>query len=197
MKFRIEKLTEKNFLDYESLTASEGTKACYCSFWHQKITSMDEWERRQKETPELNRQVVLDKVKTGYHVGVLVYQEQELVAWISVGPLIDFYWTWKRSIHVGEDAKLTAGIMCFTISPKFRKKGLQSQILEDLKVYGKAQGWKSIEGYPFDLNAVEKQKEHVIWPGMTKGFEKAGFNNKGAHWLSGKDWERSIFKIDL
>lgn len=197
MNIRIEKLTEKNFSDYEALTSFESGGGCYCSFWHQKITSMQEWDTRKKENPELNRQIVLDKVRTGYHVGVLVYRDDELLAWISVGPLIDFYWAWKRVAHLGEDAKFVAGIMCFTLSAKFRGQGLQSQILDQLKIYGREQGWKTIEGYPFDSVAVEKHKDNVIWPGMTKGFEKAGFEKTGAHWLSSKDWERSIFKKDI
>lgn len=132
MNFRIEKLTEQNFSYYEKLTSCESGGGCYCSFWHQKISSMQEWDTRKKENPELNRQIVLDKIRTGYHVGVLVYQEQELVAWISVGPLTDFYWSWRRVAQLGDAAKAIAGIMCFTIAPKFRKQGLQSKILEQL-----------------------------------------------------------------
>lgn len=197
MNFRIEKLTEQNFSDYEKLTSCESGGGCYCSFWHQKISSMQEWNTRKKENPELNRQIVLDKVRTGYHVGVLVYNEQELVAWISVGPITDFYWSWRRVAQLGDTAKAIAGIMCFTIAPKFRKQGLQSKILEQLKAYGCEQGWSSIEGYPFDTSAVEKHKEHVLWPGMTKGFEQAGFEKTGAHWLSQDELGRSVFKIQL
>lgn len=197
MNYRIEKLSEKNFSDYETLTSCESGGGCYCSFWHQKITSMQEWDQRKQENPKLNRQIVLDKVQTGYHVGVLVYQEHELVAWISVGPLIDFYWAWKRVAHLGEQAKFVAGIMCITLAPKYRGQGLQSKILTQLKDYGREQGWKSIEGYPFDANAVEKHKVLVAWPGMTKGFKEAGFIKTGEHWTSQPDWERSLFELKI
>lgn len=198
MNIRIEQLTEKNFSDYEALTSCESGGGCYCSFWHQKISSMQEWDNRKKENPLFNRQIVLDKVKTGYHVGVLVYSDTDLLAWISVGPLIDFYWTWKRTIHVGEvEAKTVAGITCFTVAPKFRGQGLQSKILEKLKEYGKTEGWTAIEGYPFDASAIEKHKEHVLWPGLTKGFEEAGFQRLGPHWLNQAEVERSLFRVDL
>lgn len=197
MNIRIEQLTEQNFKDYEVLTSCESGGGCYCSFWHQKITSMQEWDTRKRENPELNRQIVFDKVKTGYHVGVLVYSENDLLAWISVGPLIDFYWTWKRTTQLGEVSKNIAGITCFTVAPKFRGQGLQAKILEKLKEYGKAKGWTTIEGYPFDASAIEKHKEHVLWPGLTKGFEDAGFSKLGPHWLNSSDAERSIFKVDL
>lgn len=196
-KIKIEQLIETNFKDYETLTSCESGGGCYCAFWHQKISSMQEWDTRKKENPELNRQIVLDKVKTGYHVGVLVYLENELLAWISVGPLPDYYWTWKRVAQLGEDAKNVAGITCLTIAPKFRNQGLQSQILEELKIYGKEKGWKTIEGYPFDESALEKYKQDVIWPGLPKGFTKAGFERSGPHWLSNPNAERSTYRVDL
>lgn len=197
MNIRIEQLTEENFKDYEVLTSCESGGGCYCSFWHQKINSMKEWDARKKENPQLNRQIVLDKVRTGYHVGVLAYRDSELLAWISVGPLTDFYWTWKRVAQLGEDSKNVAGITCFTVAPNFRGQGLQSIILNELKSYGREKGWKTIEGYPFDSSAVEKHKNDVIWPGMTKGFEKAEFIKEGPHWLNSPEAERSLYKIEL
>lgn len=158
---------------------------------------MEDWEKCQKETPEKNRQIVFEKMRSGFHVGVLAYEENNLLAWISVGPLIDFYWTWKRSVHVGETAKAVAGITCFTVASDFRGKGYQSKILIALKAYGKAQGWTAIEGYPFDTSALEKQKEQAIWPGLIKGFVDAGFTRAGAHWLTGPGWERSIYTTNL
>ncbi|MGZ3747539.1 MAG: hypothetical protein ACXWRE_09215 [Pseudobdellovibrionaceae bacterium] len=66
MNIRIEQLSEKNFADYEALTSCESGGGCYYSFWHQKISSMQERDHRKKENPQLNRQIVLDMVKTGF-----------------------------------------------------------------------------------------------------------------------------------
>lgn len=197
MNIRIERLSETNFADYESLTCRQAHGGCYCSFWHQKWQSMADWERCQKETPERNRQMVFEKMRSGFHVGVLAYKGNDLLAWLSVGPLVDFYWTWKRVIQVGEDSKSIAGITCFTIVSAFRGKGLQTKILEALKIYGKEQGWTAIEGYPFDESALEKHKQDVIWPGLAKGFSRAGFVRTGPHWLSSSDTERSIYRAEL
>jgi len=197
MDLRIEQLSESNFKDYEALTSCQGVGGCYCAFWHQKITSMAEWEARQKEDPLLNRESVLIKVRTGYHVGVLAYSGEDLAAWISVGPLTDFYWTWKRVAKLGEGSKNIAGIMCFTMAQKFRGKGLQAKILNELKVYAKEKGWKVIEAYPFDANAIEKYKDDVIWPGMAKGYAAAGFERIDSHWLSSEDAGRSIYRVEV
>ncbi len=197
MKVRIEQLTEENFGDFEALTSCESGGGCYCSFWHQKISSMQEWDQRKKETPDLNRQIILDKIKTGFHVGVLAYADGELLAWISVGPLTDFYWTWKRVAQLGDDSNTVAGITCFTVAPKFRKQGLQAKILKKIIEYGKEMGWSSLEAYPFDTSALEKHKDLVLWPGLVKGYVDAGFSRVGSHWLHSAETERSIFKVGL
>lgn len=197
MKIEIKPLTLDNFADYESLTSCESGGGCYCSFWHQKWVSMTDWEKCKKETPEVNRSIVYEKVRSGFHVGVLVYENEKLVAWISVGPLIDFYWTWRRAAKLQGDAKEVAGIVCFTLAPNYRNKGLQKTILEELKSYGRSQSWKAIEGYPFDKSALEKYKSDVIWPGLEKGFLEAGFTRTDAHWLSNDQAERSIYRVEL
>lgn len=197
MSIRIERLSEKNFADYESLTCRQSHGGCYCSFWHQKWNSMADWEKCQKETPELNKKIVYEKMRSGFHVGVLVYQDDDLLAWLSVGPITEYYWTQKRVAQVGEEANSIAGITCFTIVSNFRGQGLQSKILESLKVYGREQSWKTIEGYPFDASAIEKHKDEVIWPGLTKGFVAAGFERIGPHWLNNPNAERSIFACKL
>lgn len=197
MSLEVRKLSLENFADYESLTSCQNDGGCYCSFWHQKWSSMADWEKCQRETPEINRSIILEKVKSHFHIGVLVYEQNVLIAWVSVGPIIDFYWTWRRVGVLGDAAKTIAGIVCFTIAKNQRNKGRQKEILEALKTYGKAQGWTSIEGYPFDEGALEKHKEKVVWPGVTKSFAEAGFKRTGPHWLSQLEAERSIYECKL
>lgn len=99
--------------------------------------------------------------------------------------------------QIGEIAQKTAGIICFTIAPEFRGQGLQSQILEELKAYGKSKGWTSIEAYPFSNEAIKKHGEALKWPGVTTGYERAGFKKAQDHWLSSTDAQRFIYKAEL
>ena len=194
---RIEKLTEENFQDYEELTSCGKDGGCYCSFWHQKWSSMDEWIKRQKEAPELNRATILDKVKSQFHVGILAYEGRDLLGWVSVGPLVDCYWTWKRSVSFGEIAKTTAGITCITTSKKFRGQGAQKKILKELIPYGKKQGWTSVEGYPFDESVIKEHESDVAFAGTPEDFVEAGYEKIGQHWMTQPKYERSIFSVEL
>lgn len=197
-EIRIEQFTDHNISDYEKLTKlGDDGKLCYCSFWHAKWNSMAEYDKVKAENPDRLKACVVDRMRSQFHVGVIAYSGDKPCAWISVGPLIDFYWAWKRVAHIGEIAKTTAGIMCFTIAPEFRGQKLQRPILDALKAYGKEKGWTAIEAYPFAKEAIEKHGDALKWPGLVSGFQHAGYQKLQDHWLSSPDYQRYIYKIDL
>ena len=197
-KIRIERFSDKNINDYENLTKlDQNGKLCYCSFWHAKWASIDEYDKVKEDNPNRLKNCVIDKMRSNFHVGAIAYIDEEPGAWISVGPLTDFYWSWKRVAQLGISAQNIAGIMCFTIAPNFRGKGLQKHILIELINYGKQQKWTSIEAYPFSNEAILKHGDALKWPGLTKGYEQSGFTKTQDHWLSSDDYKRFIYNIDL
>jgi hypothetical protein len=196
LNLRIEKLTDKNFADYESLTSCEAG-GCYCAFWHGKWKSVEEWDARKKEKPLENRELIRMKVGFGFHVGVVVYEGNEAIAWVSVGPLPDTYWTWKRVAKLGTEASSIAGITCITVAKERRSQKMQPAILRALTAYGKEQGWTAIEGYPFEEEAYAKHGKAIAWPGNAEGFRNADFEKIEPHWLSQADYPRAIYRKSL
>lgn len=158
---------------------------------------MDEWDKRKAEEPEKNKACVLYRVRSRFHLGVLAYQGNDLVAWISVGPMIDFYWTWKRVGQVGDSAKTIAAIPCITRKSEFRNRVTEASILKALIPYAKEQGWSAIEGYPFDRETIDRLSDAVAWPGFPEDFVEAGFKRVGDHWLNSKEYARSIYRVEL
>ena len=193
----IKKLNTDNFADFERLVSRECQEGCYCSFWHQKWDSAADWEKRKTKTPDYNRNLVLKRIRSCFHVGVLVYEAGRLLAWIAAGPGADFYWTFPRVVQLGDEAKTTACILCVIVENKSRRPGLHAELLQALKAYGKIAGWTPLEGYPFDLSAIRKHGVDFLRPGLTPAFEKAGFKCTGPHWLSDPQAERSIFRVAL
>ncbi|MEK7357434.1 MAG: hypothetical protein AAB250_13360 [Bdellovibrionota bacterium] len=194
---RVERLSEKNFGDFEKLTSCAADGGCYCAFWHGKWSSVEEWKERERTRPLENRELIRQKMNFGFHVGVLAYRDDSLLAWISVGPLTEYYWTWKRVAKLGEEAGSVAGITCITIAPEFRSQKLQGDILRALGVYGAGLGWKAIEGYPFETSAYERHGKTVAWPGKVDGFSAAGYTRVDSHWLNHPEWERAIYRAEL
>lgn len=190
-------LSEDRMPDFELLTAEQEHGGCYCAFWHLRITSMDQWIDRQRDTPELNLACIRGRITAGFHTGVLAYREGELLAWISVSPVPEVYWTWRRVAALGEEARTVAGITCINMVPAARGAGLQRPLLEALSEYGRAQGWSAIEAYPFDDEAVARHGAGLHWPGLAKRFREAGYVRVEPHWLSSEDHPRSVYRVDL
>ena len=193
---RLEPLSEDNFEAFSSLINCEDA-GCYCSFWHQKWSSMEEWDKRKAEAPDKNKACMLEKVRSRFHLGVLVYRGNEIVAWMSVGPMPEFYWAWKRAGQVGDSAKTVAVIPCITRKTEYRDEVSEASILHELRTYGKQQGWSAIEGYPFDRETIDRLGDAATWPGFPEDFVEAGFKRVCDHWLNSKEYTRSIYRMEL
>ncbi len=193
---QLQPLAASNFSDYEKLTGCENDGGCFCSFWHQRLP-YDVWNRQCKTDLDLNRETVRSKMKAGFHIGALAYQANELAGWISLAPIPEFFWTWKRVAELGEGSATVAGIVCVTVDPATRGKGTQAEILEAAKGYARERQWTALEGYPFDDTAIERHGKSLHWPGRTLAYEKAGFQRVAPHWLSQPGYERSIFRFEL
>ncbi|USN48510.1 MAG: hypothetical protein H6626_05305 [Pseudobdellovibrionaceae bacterium] len=197
MGIEIKRLDKNNFSDYETVTTLDKEKPCYCSWWHIKPESMEKYDEEKKKNPEKFRNCILSKVENGFHVGVIAYENDDPIAWISVGPIPQFFWAWKRILKLGEKAESTAGIMCFNTFPKHRGQNRTVEILKALSDYGRKLGWSGIEGYPFDKTALEKHGDAVLWPGLTEEFIDSGFERLEDHWLSTPEASRSIYYKSL
>lgn len=193
---RFERLSENNFELFSQFLNCQDS-GCYCSFWYQKWSSMEEWEKRKSESPELNKACMLDKVRSKFHLGVLAFQGEEPVAWISIGPVHEFFWAWRRVGQLGAEAKNIACIPCITRKTSVRGTLPESELLIPLKEYAKNQGWKAMEGYPFDRVAIDQHGEAITWAGYPEDFDKAGFKRIEDHWLSSKEAPRSIYRVDF
>jgi hypothetical protein len=196
VEIELRRLTESNFSDFESITNCED-KGCFCAFWHQKWDSVEAWDKQKETAPERNRETTLNRIQHGFHVGVLAYRGSTLLGWISVAPVPEFYWAWRRVANIGESAKTTACVPCLTRNPKHRNSIQESELLISLQKYGKSQGWTALEGYPFDQSAIEKYGDALTWPGVIQSFQSAGFERSAAHWLSNSECERSIYSIKI
>lgn len=197
MAIEIHPLSKSNFLDYERLTTLDKEKPCYCSWWHIKPRPMDQYDKEKKTEPKKFRDCVFAKVDSGFHVGVLAYENGKLVAWISVGPVNEFYWAFKRAAQLQEKAYNTAAIMCFNTAPEFRGVGKTPAVLRALSDYGKQLGWSGIESYPFDAAAIGKHGSTILWPGTHEEYLAADYTRLDKHWLSSDEYPRSIFYKEI
>jgi hypothetical protein len=191
----IRRLTHANFRDYESLTAcgADG-EPCFCAFWYMN-SGIQGYADLKRQDPLQLREIVRQRVVSGFHVGAIAYDRDVAVAWISVGPLPEIFWAWRRAAALGEDvARTTAAILCVTLAPDRRGGGLQHEVVTSLRSYGREQGWTALEAYPFSEAAVRAHATTLAWPGYEAPYAAAGFERIGPHWLSKPpEYERWIY----
>lgn len=199
MSLQIVPLTEDNLADYERLTRhGDDGGDCYCAFWHMKWRNMDHYHAFKAEHPERLREAVVTRVRSGFHVGALAYEQGNLLAWISVAPLNEVFWCWRRMAALGsEKAAKAAAITCLTLVSDQRGKNRQKDVALALINYGRSHGWERIEAYPFD-QAVACNNPKLAWPGLERPYANAGFRKADPHWLSqDPDFTRWIYVADL
>lgn len=193
MTIELRQLSTSTFSDFEAATTLDKSKPCYCSWWHIKPQTEEAYDDEKRKGTNKFRDCMEAKMNTGFHMGVMAYENGEPIAWVAVGPLPEFYWAWKRVAALGASAEKTAAIMCFNTVPKHRGKQKTVPVLEALVDYGRQQGWTGIEAYPFDDVAIAKQGAAILWPGRPEEFLDAGYNRIDTHWLSQPGYERSVY----
>ena len=194
----IERFSDANIEHYEQLTKQgDDGKLCYCSFWHSKWSSMADYDQAKKDHPERLKACVVERMHSHFHVGVIAYADGKPCAWVSVGPLTDFYWAWRRVGQLGDAARTVAAIICITRKTEARDRVTEASLLSALVPYAKQQGWSAIEGYPFDRETLDAKGEAVTWPGFPEDFQKTGFVRSGDHWLNSPEYARSIYRFEL
>jgi ribosomal protein S18 acetylase RimI-like enzyme len=131
-----------NFFDHDAFTDNPGWASCYCHFYCADHEQKD-WEKRDGAE---NRQAVSQLIRAGKMHGYLAYAGNKVVGWCNAGL--------RRNIPNAPnpdgrlDADDTGVIVCFSIAPAYRGKGVVTQLLnaalEDLR----AQGVKTVQALP-------------------------------------------------
>ena len=133
-----------NFFDNIAFTDNPDWSGCYCQFYHFP-GSIKEWEDATKEqNRNASEKLILeDKMK-----GFLAYVNNQPVGWCNVNKK-EAYSNIPYEDELGENAKnKIASIVCFLISPSYRKKGIARTLLQKTIVNLRENGFKWLESYP-------------------------------------------------
>jgi GNAT superfamily N-acetyltransferase len=106
-------------------------------------------------------------------LGVLAYDEGEVVGWAAVAPRAETSFAISRKIPHVDDLDVWS-VWCIRVRPGHRGKGISHLLLEGAVEFAKEGGAPAIEGYPVD-NRGEKVDLTMAYVGTRRTFEKAGF----------------------
>ena len=144
-----------DFFEHRAFCDGNINKGCYC-VWHH-WTEKHEYERSQRpieERPFCKRNYAIELIEQNKLHGFVACDENEIVGFCNAD-LKDNYFRFDREnnsnswIGIDENDKVLA-LVCFTIAPNYRGKGIAKKLLKYACEYAKKNGYDYIESYPSD-----------------------------------------------
>jgi GNAT superfamily N-acetyltransferase len=173
MKLQIEPLTSIRWPDLVALFARPGlsvARACYCMFYRRS----GEHVRPPGMTgAESNKRALKALVDRGLVPGLIGYENERPVAWISLGPREDYARLKRSQVMKPVDAKPVWSIICFVVDPEARRRGVAEAMLKGALAWARAQGVTLLEAYPCDKQG--QPRDDSMWFGAKSMFDRAGF----------------------
>jgi GNAT superfamily N-acetyltransferase len=129
-----------------------------------------------KENNELRGPARGDKVRQLMEqgpIGVLAYEDDDVVGWAAVAPRAETTFATNRKIPHVDDLAVWS-VWCIRVRPGHRKQGLSHHLLQGAVEFAREGGAPAIEGYPVD-NDGEKVDLTMAYVGTRALFEQAGF----------------------
>lgn len=135
------------------------TDWCWCMWW-----------RDRSHDREKNKSAMSQIVRKGPPPGLLAYDGDRPVGWVSVAPRGGHGQLLRSRTLKPEDAEEhdVYSITCFYVDPSAKRKGVSRALLSAAVEYARSEGAKVVEGYPSDTATG--------FMGARSSFEDCGFS---------------------
>ena len=150
---------------------------CYCVYW-----CSEESESKNFSSKKARRDYAFQCVEENIIQGYLAYCDDKVVGWCNVNTKSDCLkckgWRGMNGPRKGflpteettPEIKVKS-VFCFAVAPKMRRRGIASQLLEQICQDAAEDGFDFVEAYP-DKEVTAKSEDFV---GYTEMYEKQGF----------------------
>ena len=128
-------------------------------------------------------------------IGVLAYDDDEVVGWAAVAPRAETTFARNRRIPHVDDLGVWS-VWCLRVRPGHRRKGIVHHLLRGAIDFAREGGAPAIEGYPVD-NQGEKVDLTMAYVGTRRVFEQAGFVKVGDTDSVLDGFPRVLMRLDL
>jgi GNAT superfamily N-acetyltransferase len=141
-----------NFFDNVAFTDNPEWSGCYCVWYHWN----DLLEKEREKYEELGgknfkRELAIKYIQKGILQGYLAYHDGLVVGWCNANDKVNYDRFCKdKSTEIWDDdySKKIKSIVCFTIAPNIRQKGISTQLLKRVCDDAKLENYDFIEAYP-------------------------------------------------
>jgi GNAT superfamily N-acetyltransferase len=148
-------------------------KWCWCAYF--RIRAFDFSSGGKARHRAVLESATTDGAANGRAPGLVVYEGEEVVGWISIGPREDYERLAHSRVLAPLDDKAVWSIVCFVVGRKSRGQGVAVSLLDAAIDYARDHGATTLEAYPVDIADGARIPSANAFHGTLGMFERAGF----------------------
>jgi GNAT superfamily N-acetyltransferase len=124
--------------------------------------------------PQL-RQRLHDQASSKQPPGLVAFDGDRAVGWVSLGPRADFERIVRSRVIPTIDERPVWSIVCFAVSSSARGQGVARALLDAAIDHARSRGAEALEAYPVRLGGADAINPDAAFTGTLPMFERAGF----------------------
>ena len=174
MALDIRPLTPQRLPDLAALFEQGGDpKWCWCAYF--RIRGFDFSSGGKARHRQVMETAVTENAKEGRAPGLVAYDGEGAVGWISIGPREDYERLSHSTVLKPIDDKPAWSIVCFVVGRRARGRGVARTLLRAGIDYARDHGATLLEAYPVEVTEGERVASADVFRGTLAMFERAGF----------------------
>ena len=162
-------LTADRWADFEALMGPKGgCGGCWCMLWRLSKADYD------AQAGAGNHEAMKAVVAEGPPPGLLAYDGETAVGWVSVAPRAAYPRLERSRVLKPVDERAVWSVSCLLIAKSHRCRGVGTALLEAACDFVAEQGGTLVEGYPIAPTKTPYPAVYA-WTGFEAMFRRAGF----------------------
>ncbi len=143
---------------------------CWCTYW--RVRGSDFAGSNADANRGHLRRLVDGPLAPGL---VALDGDGRAIGWVSLGPRSDFERLERSRVRPRLDDLPVWSIVCFVVSRRARRQGLQARLLEAAIAFARDHGAPALEAYPVDTSEG-RPTASTLYTGTLSTFLRAGFH---------------------
>ena len=191
LELRIVPLIPARVADLATLFDAGGDpKWCWCAYY--RFRGRD-WT---DSSPAANRHVLEGLAAGEPAPGLVAYERDEVVGWVSLGPREDYERLAYSRVLAPVDDTPVWSIICFVVGRKRRGQGIADALLAAAIEHARRHGATMLEAYPVDT-AGQRIPSANVFKGTLSMFERAGFEVVARRQATADSQPRPIVRLAI
>lgn len=189
-------MTPPRLADLAALFEEGGDpKWCWCSYFRVRgITFSNSAKSSHRSVLET---AAVDNAVEGRAPGLVAYDGDDAVGWISIGPRDDYERLAYSRVLAPVDEAPVWSIVCFVVGRRSRGHGIAKALLDAGIAYARDHGATILEAYPVEVAKGSRVPSANVYRGTLTMFERAGFVVVARRQAPGGRTNRPIVRLTL